>query len=398
VSVRGAGIVFLKECRENLRDRRSVMNALVWGPVLMPVMFLVQMSVIAQQTREVWEAPPSIAIAGAEFAPNLIAFLEREGAQVRVAPEDPAAAVRGQGEDAVLVVSQTFPEQWRKGEPAVVELYFDASRRRSDSRRRRVQNLLDQYSRSIGNLRLMVRGVDPRVARPIQVEERDVSEGGVGGALIAAFLPFVLMFSAFIGGFYLAVDTTAGERERQSLEPLLANPVSRLAVVLGKLGATVAFALAATLIGIVAFALCLAATRTYAPIETIGFELSVPWWRWLTLAALLLPVVVLASAAQTLVAAFSRTFREAQTYVQFLMFAPMIPCFIVMFNPVRPQLGDMAIPFWSQTVLIDRLLRGEALDAPLALASAGWTLVAAALVTALIVRMYRGERLLFAGS
>ncbi|HUR41709.1 MAG TPA: ABC transporter permease [Verrucomicrobiae bacterium] len=395
--MKGLVAIFIKECRENLRDRRSVTNALVWGPLLMPVMFLGQMMVVAKQARDVWEDPPSIAVFGAEYAPNLVAYLRREGAEIREAPEDATRAVRDQVEDAVMIVSSTFPEQWQQGEPAVVELVYDASRRRSESRHRRVRSLLEGYSRTVGNLRLIARGVEPGVMRPVQVVERDVSEGGIGGAVIASFLPFVLMFSAFLGGFYLAVDTTAGERERQSLEPLLANPVSRLAVVLGKLGATIAFSLAATLIGIVAFALCLLAAAKYAPLEAIGLHIGVPWHRWLALAALLLPVVMLASAAQTLVAAFSRTFREAQTYVQFLMFVPMVPCFIVLFNPVKPALLDMAIPFWSQTVLIDRLLRGEAVEPALALAAAGATTVAAMLVTLLVVKLYRGERLLFAG-
>lgn len=391
-------IVFLKECRENLRDRRSVTNALVWGPLLMPVMFLGQMVVMAQQAREVWESPPSIAVIGAEHAPNLIGFLQREGAQIRPGPDDPARAVLDQDEDAVLVISPRYADQWRLGEPATVELIYDASRRRSDSRQRRVRVMLEQYGRTLGSLRLMARGVDPRVARPIAVEERDVSEGGLSGAMIASFLPFVLMFSAFLGGFYLAVDTTAGERERQSLEPLLANPVARWQIVAGKLAATVAFSLAATVIGIVAFAGCLAAATHYAPLDAVGLEFSVSWLRWLLLAGLLVPVVLLASAAQTLVAAFSKTFREAQTYVQFLMFVPMIPCFIVMFNPVKPSLQDMAIPFWSQTVLIDRVLRGEALDPVLALASVGATALAAALVTAVVVALYRGERMLFSGA
>ena len=391
-------VVFLKECRENLRDRRSVMNALVWGPLLMPMMFLGQIVVMANQAQDIWDKPPSIAVAGAQYAPNLMGYLRRQGAEIRQAPADPARSVRDQAEDVVLVVSPSFGELWRKGEPAEVEIVYDASRRRSDSKARRVRLLVDSYARTIGSLRLLVRGVDPRLGQPIDVDDRDVSEGGASGAIIASFLPFVLMFSAFLGGFYLAVDTTAGERERQSLEPLLANPVSRLDVVLGKLAATVAFSLAATVIGIAAFAACMALTARFAPVESLGLDLSVSGYRWFALIALLFPVVLLASAAQTLVAAFSRTFREAQTYVQFLMFVPMIPCFVVLFNPVKPDMADMAIPFWSQTVLIDRVLRGEAVEPLLALVAGIVTAAAAALVTLVVIRLYRGERLMFTGS
>jgi sodium transport system permease protein len=390
-----ATVVFLKECRENLRDRRSVINALCWGPMLMPIMFLGQMVLMAKQQQEIWEKPPSIAVAGSEYAPGLIQFLRRQGADLRLVVDDPAAIVRDQREDVVVVIASDFPESWRKGEPAGVEIVYDLSRRRSDSKARRARALVDQYSRTIGSLRLMVRGVDPRVGRPIATTDRDISEGGVSGAVIASFLPFVLMFSAFLGGFYLAVDTTAGERERQSLEPLLANPVSRADIVLGKLAATIAFSLAATLIGILAFAICLLLTVKFAPVEVLGLEFSVSPSRWIALFSLLLPVVLLASALQTLIATFSRTFREAQTYVQVLMFVPMVPCFIVLFNPVKPELQDMAIPFWSQTVMIDRVLRGETVDATFALAAGGSTTLAALLITLVVIQLYRGERLLF---
>jgi len=389
-------VILAKEFRESLRDRRSLMNALLWGPVFMPLMFFGQLFVIAKQSQEIWDKPPSIAVAGAEHAPTLVNFLKQRGAEIRLAPADPAQAVRGLAEDVVLVIPADYPEQWRRGESAVVEVWHDTSRQRSNSRATRVKVLLNEYSRTIGSLRLRARGLDPGVALPVRIEEEDVAEGGRGTAMLAAFLPFVLMFSAFMGGFYLAVDTTAGERERQSLESLLVNPVPRWQIVLGKLAATVLFALAATLIGILAFAAVLALGERFALADVPGLELHVSGARWVTLGALLIPVVLLASAAETLVAAFSRTFREAQTYVQFLMFVPMVPFFIITFNPVKPRALDMLVPFWSQSVLIDRLFRGEALD-PLYLAlSGGATVLAAAALAAAVVWIYRGEKLLFA--
>jgi sodium transport system permease protein len=388
-------VVLDKEFRENVRDRRSLLNALLWGPVFMPVIFLGQLFVMAKQSQEIWDKPPSIAVAGAEHAPTLIGFLKQRGAEIRVAPEDPEQAVRSLAEDVVLVIPAAYPEQWRRGEPATVELWHDASRRKSSSREQRIRVLLNEYARTIGALRLRARGLDPGVALPVLVQGQDVAEGGRGAAVLAALLPFVLMFSAFMGGFYLAVDTTAGERERQSLESLLINPVPRWQIVLGKLGATALFALAATMIGISAFAIVLALGERFALSDVPGLELHVSGARWLTLGVLLVPVVLLASAAQTLVAAFSKTFREAQTYVQFLMFLPMVPFFIISFNPVKPQVHDMLIPFWGQSVLIDRLFRGEMLE-PLYIALSGFTTIAAAAaLTAVVVRLYSGEKLLF---
>jgi sodium transport system permease protein len=388
-------IVVDKEVRESLRDRRSLMNALLWGPVFMPVLMFGQLFLAAKQSREIWEQPPSIAVAGAENAPTLVRYLQQRGATIRPVAADPGQSVREMAEDVVLVIPAGYAGQWARGEPAAVELWHDASRRRSASRAARVRQMLNEYSRTIGALRLRARGLDPAVAVPVNVLDQDVAEGGTGAAILAAFLPFVLMFSAFMGGFYLAVDTTAGERERQSLEPLLINPVPRWQIVLGKLAATVLFAFAATVIGILAFAAVLALGERFGLADLPGLELQVSGERWVTLGILLLPVVVLAAAAETLVAAFSRSFREAQTYVQFLMFVPMVPFFILSFSPVKPQLTDMLVPFWSQSVLIDRLFRGDALDPLYIAVSGGATVLAAAAITAVVVRMYQGERLLF---
>lgn len=393
--MRGIGVVFRKECRENLRDRRSLFNALLWGPLLMPVLFFGQLFFIAKQVREVWESPPSVAVVGAEHAPNLVGFLKRQGAEIRLASNDPARAVREQREEVVLVIPEEFARQWESGEPAAVELIYDETRRQSDSRQQRLRRMLTQYSQSIGSLRLRVRGLDPAVAFPIRIEDRNIGEGGRGSAVLAAFLPFVLMFAAFMGGFYLAVDTTAGERERQSLESLLVNPVPRLHLVLGKMAATVAFSAGATLIGILAFASLLAVADRFALLDVPGLELSVTAGQWALLAGLLLPVVLLASGLQTLIAAFSRSFREAQTYVQFLMFVPMVPFFIITFNPVRPQWTDMLVPFWSQTVLIDRLFRGESAEPMHVAICCAATVVVAIAVTLKVWRMYRDEKLLF---
>jgi sodium transport system permease protein len=255
--------------------------------------------------------------------------------------------------------------------------------------------MVEDHARTVGLLRLMARGLDPAIALPAGVNAKDVGEGGRTGAMLSALLPFLLMFAAFMGGFYLAVDTTAGERERQSLEPLLVNPASRLQLMLGKFGATVAFSLAASTLGIAAFAFGLVAFRKLATLEVLGLDLAVDARVWLSVLVLLVPVTMLASSIQMLVAAFSRTFREAQTYVQVLMFVPMIPCFIVVFNPVRPALHDMAIPFWSQVLLISRLFRGQEVEGSLMLAAGAATIAAAALVGAAVVQLYRGERLLF---
>lgn len=136
-------VVLDKEVRESLRDRRSLMNALLWGPVFMPVLMFGQLFVAAKQNREIWQQPPSIAVAGAERAPTLVGFLEQRGATIRPFAADPSRAVREMAEDVVLVIPPGYAGQWARGEPATVEVWHDASRRRSASRASRVRLLLN---------------------------------------------------------------------------------------------------------------------------------------------------------------------------------------------------------------------------------------------------------------
>ena len=140
-----------------------------------------------------------------------------------------------------------------------------------------------------------------------------------------AMLPYFFILGGFIGGMALAIDTTAGERERQSLEPLLANPVPRWQILVGKLAATTAFAITTVLLGIVAFAV----VGRLMPTERIGMTLDIgPGFVARTM-LVMLPLAVLLATLQTLVAAFARSFREAQTYVSLLMFVPIIPVMLL---------------------------------------------------------------------
>ena len=164
---------------------------------------------------------------GAEHAPNLVSFLEQQGVIIQPAPEDPETSVRAQEMQVIIRIPDKFTEQWKSGKPAVVEVIADPSRRESDIPMRRVKGLLYAYGAQIGQLRLQLRGVSPTIRTAIMVKDIDLSTPQSRGMLVMIMLPYVLMITAFTGGMHLAIDSTAGEKERKSLEPLLINPVPR---------------------------------------------------------------------------------------------------------------------------------------------------------------------------
>ncbi len=382
-------VVFLKELRENLRDRRTVINTLVTGPLMGPLILVLLFNTVVSRELEKVEQPLSLPVAGAQYAPNLIAALRQSNVVVEAAPADPERAVREQDADVVMRIPANFAEAWAKGEPAQVEVFYDRSQRDSSSAFERLRRVLDAYGNRTGALRLLARGLAPSLLQPVVVANRDQSTPQSRSGLVFSMLPYFFILGGFIGGMALAIDTTAGERERQSLEPLLANPVPRWKILAGKLAATTAFAITAVLLGILAFAV----VGRLLPTEKVGMTLAIgPRFIACTI-LVMLPLAALSAALQTLVAAFARSFREAQTYLSLLMLVPIIPTLILSLLPFKVQLWMYAVPLMGQQVVITRLMRGDTVsDAALATCFV-CTALAALIAWAITARIYERERL-----
>lgn len=347
--------VFGKEVVENARDRRALMMALLFGPLIGPIMFTVILGfTIAKQIRDS-EATLRLPVVGAENAPNLIIFLKQQGVQILPPPADPEQDIRDQQHPVVLRIPPEYGQEWRGGEPAVVELLHDASRQEAQTPYQRVAALINGYTQEMGALRLLARGVAPVVGRPLAIAERDLSNAQSRAGLLLAILPYFLVVAIFIGGMYLAIDVTAGERERQSLEPLLLTPVPRDPIVVGKILAISVYALLSVAISVVAFAICL----RFVPTAELGFDLQLPLRAGLLIWVVAAPLSLVAAALQTLTAARAKTFREAQSYLQLMMFIPLVPSLIQMINPAKAPEWLYRIPIFNQSLLIGELSRGE---------------------------------------
>ncbi len=390
----GLGIVFRKEVRENLRDRKAVFNSLLLGPILFPILFIGLAWFSASKQMERAEQVLEVPVVGAEHAASLVAFLEQQGMVVQPAPADPERAVRQQEVPVVIRIPDRFGEQWAAGEPAVVEVIADPSRRASEIPMRRVKGLLNAYSRQIGFLRLQLRGVSPSLAVPVMVKDVDLSTPRSRALLLMIFLPYLLMITAFTGGMHLAIDSTAGEKERGSLEPLLINPVPRWQIMSGKMAATTLFAFASLTLTLLAFRFAL----PFMPTGALGIDLSL---RMQTIGRILLaiaPVALLAAALLTLLATYARSFREAQSYMGLVILIPMIPSILFMANPVKPETAMMAIPIFAQNLLIGEIVRGESVPWHWLGLSSGGTLLVGLALAAFAATLFNRSRVVFPGS
>ncbi|MGH8305592.1 MAG: ABC transporter permease, partial [Steroidobacteraceae bacterium] len=230
--------VFAKEFRENLRERRTLITALIVGPLLCPGLFAGALSLQTRRSATEGDRPIELAVAHGARAPNLLAFLRQYGvALVPVAYDDAAAraAVQAHRHELVLAVNDDFGARLAAGDPAPLALYSDSSQLSAVQDFGRVQSLIRQYGALLARLRMAARGVDPLLLAPLAVQDIDVSTPASRSVLVLGTLSYLILVTMLMGGMYLAIDATAGERERGSLEPLLALPVRREWFIFGKI-------------------------------------------------------------------------------------------------------------------------------------------------------------------
>lgn len=348
--------VFRKELRDFVRDRRTFLMALLLGPLVYPLLMLGMGKLMEARVSTQLEKPLEIPVVGADYAPNLIAFLATQDIRAKAPPKDLVAAIRNQDEDVALVIAPDFAEDWRASRPAKVEIVADTTRTNADVPIERLRAALNGYSRQVGALRLVARGLNPSLAQSVMVAQRDVATPEAKqGRLMSIILPLILVLFAFMGGANLTMDVTAGERERQSLEPLLATPVSRASLVSGKMAA-------AGLIGVASVVLTLLSFKLSAALSTsaMASALDVSFPAIGRMLLVLAPMVLIGTALLTFISAGAKSMKEAQSHMVWLMFMPMLPGYALMAYPLKDQdLWQYAVPFLSQNQMLVKATRGE---------------------------------------
>lgn len=384
-----------KEILDNSRDRRTLLTAILLGPLLGPVLFVVLINFTVSQTRSSATRPIDVPVIGAEHAQNLVAFLASRGitasgGHALASIDDAVNAVRSGDREVVVFIDPSFGEELARETGAHVSVVYDDSDTTSGQRAGRIRGSINAYSQQIGTLRLLARGVDPSIARPLIIDNFDVSTADERASLLLGMLTYFLLFATLMGGLYLATDTTAGERERKSLEPLLATPVPRSSLLLGKMGATVAFMLLSLALTLACFTVAV----RFMPFEDLGMSSSFDPGTALIAFLVLVPFAPLGAALMTAVASFTKSYKEAQSYLGFVILVPTLPLIIASIMNVRPTLALMAVPSLSQHLLITSLIRAEPIEASMLALSMASTLLLGALLAYAAIRLYQRERIL----
>jgi sodium transport system permease protein len=385
--------VFLKEVIDNFRDRRTLASALIMGPLFGPLLFAFVINLSIERSLDDIDRSMELPVIGEQHAPNLMRYLASHNIDVVAGPADRAAAVAAVADglnDVVVIVPDNFGEQLGTAVPAKIELISDQANTQAERDARRVRAALRSYSQELATMRLVARGVSPLVLRPINIDEIDVSTPSGRSAILLGMMSYFFIFALLMGGMYLAIDTTAGERERGSLEPLLSLPVTRDQLMLGKIAATCVFMAVSLLLSLCSFYVAL----KFMPLEQLGMTPNFGPTVLLTAFLVLLPFVLLGASLMTLVASFTKSYKEAQTWLSIVLIAPTLPILIVSILTLRPQIEFMFVPSLSQHLLLVDMIKNEPINMLHVAISVLSTLAIGVVLTLICARLYRREGLL----
>ena len=385
--------VFKKEVIDNFRDKRTLASALLMGPLLGPMLFAFVINLSIERSLSDVDKPMDLPVIGAEHAPNLTRYLESRNLVVVDGPasrEDAVAAVKAGDIDVVVIIPEQFGADLNEGTPALVELVSDQADQQAERDARRARRALYAYNQEIASLRLLGRGVSPTVLQAVTVDEVDVSTPSGRSGILLGMMSYFFIFALLMGGMYLAIDTTAGERERGSLEPLLSLPVTRDQLMLGKIAATCLFMAMSLLLSLISFFFAL----KFMPLAELGMTPNFGPPQVITAFFLLAPFILLGAALMTLVASFTKSYKEAQTWLSVVLIMPTLPILVVSILNVRSQTAFMFVPSLSQHLILADMVKNEPMNWLYLLISVSSTLVLGALLTLICARLYRREGLL----
>jgi sodium transport system permease protein len=348
--------VLKKELVDALRDRRTLTMVVISSVLLGPLMLLLLSTFVSNLESQAQAR--TVSVQGLQAAPALANFFARQGVEVK-AITDSRAALVGQLSDqslaaAVLVVPADFEAVLARGEEPQLEVLFNSGNTKSQVAATALGRLVRGFAQEQATLRLAWRGLSPAALEIVEVQERDLAPPDARSARIATLVPFFLLSAVLYGALGAALDSTAGERERGSLEPLLMNPVRPVELVAGKWAAVSAVAMLIAVLGCLSFLPGQWLLRSES--LSASFRFGAP--EALVFIALLVPLAACLAAVLMAVAIRSKTFKEAQASATFVLLAVSLLPLVTAFDSRTQAFWQLLVPGLAQLTLMRRVLEG----------------------------------------
>lgn len=369
--------LFRRELLDASRDKRSVMAGLYYAlgtPILMCFLF----SVLLKQLSSTDEL--LITIDNADAAPALVQYLANK--DIRHGEGSEVKAIR-------LQVNDDFQQQMQQGRPAVVTIDTDRSDDRLQSAVRRLERTLGQYSNEVANLRLLARGIDPNLLQAVDIQIQDQATPDSRGGMFLGVATLSIILTLFYAAMNLAIDTSAGERERNSLTLLLSQPLSSFQLVLAKIAAISCFSMLALVL------ILLVSKFAYGmvPWQQLGFSISLNPDFMLFAFVVGLPLALMSASLQVLVSFMAKSFKEAQTYVTMVLLVPLMLSMVTTYNIADQYVQWLPIAAQQQAMIA--FLKGTTIAWPQLMAASAITLLIFALCSYASSRMLKSEKVVF---
>ncbi len=367
-----------KEWLDAVRDKRAFTAAMMIafvGPVMIAISIMISVNKI--QTQE----PFYIQLEGAEQFPSLVDALKAKAILTDIPPQKEA--------DFSVTISPEFTTELNKGEPAEIVIRGDFSEQTTQIRLKRFKRVLTAFASELGAMRLMARGISPAVVNPFKIIEQDTSSAQSRAGMILKMIATFVLMSVFVASTNVAIDCSAGERERNSLEFLLAQPVKPLSLVMAKTLNTSFF----SLVGAALTLLMMGIVIAYLPFHKLGLTINFSVEMGLIIWLVMVPLAIFAATFQLITSFKSKTFKEAQSYISMTIILPMmVPMMLTMANVEHPALEWL--PLTGQNAFIADMVKGEAVNMMGLLLSSMSTLSLAALFIWLMARGLKTEKMI----
>lgn len=390
-------VVYRKEMRETLRDKRVLFGVFISPLVITPLLFFIMGYFFSQKAVQDKAETLTIAIVkGTETKPFQDA-LTRDGTLSIIEVPDAEAArngIRQRAFRAALAVPAGATAQLERGETVKLEAFFDPSNEKSNTALRRIQDSLKQFNQKTLTERLVKRGLSENLLKPTEVESKSVaSEKSIGGLILSTILPYLIVLTGAFGGMTSAFDLGAGEKERGTMETLLVSPASRTEIILGKLLTIETVSVLSALFSILGIVSTFSLGLAYFG-EAARGKIAISYGSVAIMALMVIPMTLLTSSLLLVVSAFARNQKEAQAYVLPFMIVVILPAMMSFALGAESPRGLSLIPILNCALVIKQVMTNSVDYVFLAL-SLGSSTLYAGLALVLCVALFNREEIIF---
>ncbi|MGB7062650.1 MAG: ABC transporter permease subunit/CPBP intramembrane protease [Candidatus Zixiibacteriota bacterium] len=360
MNFRKVKIIYFKEMLETLRDRRTLISTILIPIILFPILMFGMGAVVVTMMRKTEAEATRIAVIGEEHARSFLSTLLEGEDFEKMEVEDYRWALKEKEIHAALEFPSEFEDKLTLGENSEATIYYDGAEIRSSIAKEKLTGELKDYQDSVVAKRLRERDVEESLLHPVDIKKENLApKEKMGGFMLGMFLPYVIVILAMVGAMYPAIDLTAGEKERGTLETILVTPVSRLDIATGKfltvLTASVITIILSTASMSLSLALGFGQMRQFGP-EAISFVVKP--FSIVLLLLLMLPLAALFSSALLSISLFAKSYKEAQSYVSPLMFVVILPAMVNFIPGVELNWGLAFVPIVNVSLAAREVLVG----------------------------------------